>query len=101
MPRKYRAKRGSSRDPLEIQISVRMRLPKGTAPSQSLAHEFIQYRIDNGEDHPRATTKIVRWKNPSRKGTAGNWRQGNQSDAWATLGKFLSDRNTRLTIRAR
>jgi hypothetical protein len=98
---KSRARRGSSRDPLEIQVNVRMRLPKGTKPSEQLARDFIDYRIEHGEDHPRATTKIIRWRNPSRGGRLGAWRQGNQSDAWGTLGKFLRAGTAEVTLRAR
>lgn len=98
---KRRAGRGSSRDPLEIQVNVKMRLPRGTRPTEALAREFIDYRIEHGEDHPRATTRIVRWRNPSRAGSLGAWRQGNQDDAWGTLGKFLAGGEATLTIRAR
>ncbi len=78
-----------NRDPLEIQISVQMDLPKGTRPTHELAMEFVEYRIEHGEDHPRAKTWIVRWKNPARPGKGASWRQGNQADAFATLGKWL------------
>ena len=98
---KRRSRRGSSRDPLEIQVNVRMRLPRGTKPSEQLARDFIDYRIEHGEDHPRATTKIVRWRNPSRGGALGTWRQGNQPDAWATLGKFLRAGTAKIAVRAR
>lgn len=101
MAKSRRQRPRSSRDPLEIQVNIKMRLPKGTAPTESLAQEFINYRIEHGEDHPRATTKIVRWRNPSRGGRAGNWRQGNQGDAWGTLGKFLAAGNAEIAIRYR
>ena len=85
-------KRPSSRDPLEVQISIRFKAPKGTQPEQltaALYDEVIKYRIENGVDHPAFTSKIIRWKNPARAGKKGAWRQGNQSDAWDTLGKQL------------
>lgn len=85
-------KRPTSRDPLQVQIAIKARLPKGTKPAHltaALFDEVIKYRIENGEDHPRFTTKIIRWKNPSRKGAHARWRQGNQADAWGTLAKWI------------
>lgn len=89
---RYGTKRPTSRDPLQIQISVQARMPKGTRPEQltaALIDEAIKYRIENGEDHPRFKTRIIRWKNPTRKGKHASWRQGNQADAWGTLGKWI------------
>lgn len=98
-------KRPTSRDPLQVQISVRVKVPKGTKPKQltaSLINEAIAYRIENGYDHPKIESKIVRWRNPTRPGGKGSWRQGNQSDAWATLGKWLRRSNVDvITVRNR
>jgi hypothetical protein len=96
MAKRYGIKRASSRDPLSVQITVRCKLPKGSRPEQltaSLIDEAIKYRIENGEDHPAFVCKIVRWKNPARKGKNAGWRQGNQADAWTTLGPQLKDTN--------
>jgi hypothetical protein len=85
-------KRPTSRDPLQVQIAIRAKLPKGTRPEQltaALFDEVIKYRIENGEDHPAFETRIIRWKNPTRRGAFSKWRQGNQGDAWGTLGKWL------------
>jgi len=88
-------------DPLEIQISIRLRLPQTVraedVPS-SLIDELVRYRIDNGYDHPRATTRIVQWLNPARKGQAAQWRTGNQADAWETLGRALKKGRIKITI---
>lgn len=88
-------KRPSSRDPLRIQVSVRLKQPidprtgEPIPLSPDVIQEAIRYRVENGQDHPRVTTRIVRWKNPSRAGSLSRWRQGNQADAWGTLGKWL------------
>ncbi len=85
-------KRPTSRDPLQVQITINYKARPGTRPEQltaALYDEVIKYRIENGEDHPAFETKIVRWKNPTRKGAFSRWRQGNQDDAWGTLGKWL------------
>jgi accessory colonization factor AcfC len=98
-------KRPTSRDPLQVQISVAARLPKGTRPEQltaALIDEVIKYRIENGEDHPRFKTKIIRWKNPTRRSAFARWRQGNQADAWGTLAKWLKfARVDAIAVRAR
>lgn len=80
---------GSSRDPLQVQISVRLRLPAGVKPTTARTQAAINYRLEHGYDHANATTKIIRWRNPSRPGQLSRWRQGNQEDAWATLGQWL------------
>lgn len=90
-----RRHRKSSRDPLQVQISVRLKMPrrrgKPTKPTATLTQQAIQYRIKHGHDHPMATTKIIRWRNPARRGALASWRQGNQSDAWDTLANALSE----------
>ena len=82
-------KRPSSRDPLNVQINIVAHLPRGTRPTAKLIQEAIQYRIENEEDHPRFETRIIRWRNPTRKGQLGAWRQGNQADAWHSLKRVL------------
>jgi hypothetical protein len=73
-----------------VQISIRAKLPKGKRATAALYQEAIRYRVEHGEDHPNFTTRIVRWRNSSRGGQLSAWRQGNQSDAWGTLGKWLT-----------
>ena len=91
-----------SRDPLAVQISVRLKLPRGKKPTRALVQEAIEYRIEHDDDHPLAETKIIRWRNPARKGHFSRWRQGNQSDAWATLKKFIRHANVNaISVRSR
>lgn len=89
---------GSSRDPLQVQVSVRLKLPRAVkalpakerrALQRKLTQEAINYRLTHDRDHKYATTKIIRWRNPGRKGQLSRWRQGNQADAWATLKQWL------------
>jgi len=87
-------------DPLEIQISVKLKLPKHVDPKTvpaSLIDEVVRYRVEHGHDHPRAQTRIIRWLNPSRKGRKGQWRTGNQADAWESLGPALKEGRIRIT----
>lgn len=88
--RRTTKRRASSRDPLQVQISVRAKLPKGRKPSPQLIQDAIRYRVEHGEDHPAFKTRIIRWRNGGRRGNLSAWRQGNQSDAWGTLGKWLA-----------
>ena len=79
-------------DPLEVQVSIKLRFPKQIKESQvtaALADEIVRYRIEHGRDHPRAKTRIIQWRNPARRGSFRRWRSGNQEDAWATLGRAL------------
>lgn len=76
---------GGSGDELKVQIGVRFNMEK--EPSNRLAYEAILHRIDRDDNAPRTQTRIIRWKNPGRKsGELREWRQGNQDDAWVTLG---------------
>lgn len=77
---------GTGGDRLRIQIGVRYTLPSGRAASSELLYRAVAHRIDRGDDHKRFRSRIIRWQNPDRDGTAGDWRQGNQEDAWLTLG---------------
>lgn len=74
----------SNRDPLQVQISIRAKLPKGIDVAPSFFQDCIQYRIQNGHDHPAVTTRIVRWRHYDQA-----WREGGQGHAWATLGRWL------------
>jgi hypothetical protein len=79
-------------DPLEVQVSIKLRLPKHvpeSAVTAALVDEFVLYRIQHGKDHPRAKTRIIQWRNPARRGSFRRWRTGNQEDAWDTLGRAL------------
>jgi len=71
-------------------MSVHARLPTGLTLSNRLLNEAIAYRVEHGTDHPSFTTRILRWQNPGRKrAELRAWRQGNQADAWATLGSAI------------
>lgn len=75
---------------MKVQIGVTARLPRGSEPSNQLLYEAIAYRLEHGADHPNFDTRIIRWQNPGRKrGELRQWRQGNQGDAWATLGPAI------------
>ena len=81
----------SSGDALRVQIGVRLRVPTGFEPSNALLNEAIAYRVEHGEDHPLFRTSIIRWQNPNRaRPELRQWRQGNQADAWATLGPAIA-----------
>lgn len=81
---------GGSGDALRVQIGVRLRIPRGMQPTNALLNEAIAYRVENGEDHPLFRTRIIRWQNPNRRRPElRQWRQGNQADAWATLGRAI------------
>lgn len=80
---------GSSRDPFQVQISIHFRLPKGVKPTTARANAAVQFRLKHGYDHPNARTKIIRWRNPSRRGAKSHWRKGNQADAWSTIAPWL------------
>ena len=59
-------------------------------PSRELLNEAIAFRVRHGHDTPGFTTGILRWQNPGRRRREDRqWRQGNQSDAWDSLGPAI------------
>lgn len=78
-------------DALRVQLQVRWQLPEGMEPSSRLLYEAVAYRAEQGEDAPRFRTRILRWQNPGRLTAGGrSWRQGNQADAWDSLGPAIA-----------
>jgi len=75
---------GGSRDPLQVQISIRAKLPKGIDASPSFYQDAIRYRVEHGHDHPAITTRIVQWRH-----FGGPWKTGRQETAWERLGNWL------------
>lgn len=85
--RTYSIPTTGSGDALKVQIAIEYELPEGMKPTNRLLYDAVLYRVENGHDHPRFTTRIIRWQNPGRgRGELRQWRQGNQGDAWTTLG---------------
>lgn len=77
-------------DKFAAQIGVRFEMPDGFKPTPALVRAAIRYRIKRGHDAPRTHTRILRWRNPGRRQSEDRaWRQGNQSDAWTTLGQVI------------
>ena len=65
---------GKGSDPLDFQISARVKLPKGRTISARVLAEAIRYRIDNGRNPKGIQLKIIRWRNPARITTSTDWR---------------------------
>jgi hypothetical protein len=96
-------KKGSTpkswRDPLQIQISAHVKIPRGRRITANVIRQAIEYRLDHGENPPGIELEIVQWRNPGRKSAALRaWRSGSQEAAWGTLGNalrgWLAENNT-------
>lgn len=82
--------RAGSGDALKVQIGIEYELPEGFEPTNALLYEAVLHKIRNGTDAAHFKTKIIRWQNPGRKHAEDRaWRQGNQADAWDSLGPAL------------
>jgi len=65
---------GEKGDPLDFQISARVRIPKGRTITARVLTEAIRYRIKHGRSPRGIQLKIIRWRNPDRKFTSPDWR---------------------------
>lgn len=113
-PKKITAKtftmqaRESSGDLVKIQIHARLkRVPKGMKITKKLLESMVRRKAElsggqwdggmrmtvgahEGPNPKGIELEIVRWSNPSRKGTLGNWRAAySQADAWGSLRRVL------------
>jgi hypothetical protein len=81
-----------------VQLRVDLDLPAGMADDdraaaaiRRLADDAVLHRIGTGRDAPHTRSHVLRWQNPGRKrGEDRQWRQGNQPDAWTTLGPAIA-----------
>lgn len=65
---------GSKGDPLDFQISAKVKLPRGFKLSAKVLTQAIRYRIKKGRSPRGMQLKIIRWRNPDRKFTSADWR---------------------------
>jgi hypothetical protein len=93
-----RVKRKSSDDPLECQISIQVKRPKGVKISKKVLQQAIDYKLkDEKFRDPRGfKLRIVSWTNPTRPHTVTNPRNGLPLNAPRSYGP---DKERWLTLR--
>lgn len=96
-----------SGDPVSIQISATIRKPKHVKLTPALLSAMVRAKAESsvGEYNPRTRTtqgarmgkdptgvklRIIRWRNPERKGAGKAWRTGGQAQAWGSLRRALA-----------
>jgi hypothetical protein len=67
-------------DPLSVQVSFRVRVPKGTAVSKRGLNAVYENWIDTGELPHSVEIRGIFWKNPTRNGKLADWRWSAGSD---------------------
>lgn len=89
--------RTSSGDPLEVQMSIKVRKPKGRRLSKKVIEQAILYKLNDKKlRDPRGfKLKIINWTNPDRDPSKTNPRNnlpldfprdyGTQAERWETL----------------
>ena len=99
-----------SGDPVSIQFSITVRRPSGVKLTSALLSEMVrqkalgstgQYDPKSGRTkgakagpNPRGVTlKIIRWRNPDRRGKLKAWRSGTQAEAWGSLRHAFKNAN--------
>lgn len=76
---------------IEIQISARVRRPKGKnwQITGQVLRDAIRYRLDEGEDPPGIKLRIVAWKKSGQTTDAGGKTQG---EIWERFTPILRER---------
>jgi len=72
--------RNKKPDPLSVQISFRVRVPKGTGVTKQALEEIYQNWIETGELPPGIEIRGIFWKNSARHGKLSDWRYSSGSD---------------------
>lgn len=61
-------------DPVNIQFSVRARLPKGLKMTQKLQERILLEWAETGKLPKGFEIRMIKWRNPARKPPKNNWR---------------------------
>lgn len=70
------AERGKKGDPLDFQISARMRVPKGHTVAAPVLTGAIRHRLETGHNPPGIKLRIIAWRNPDRSDEElAKWRR--------------------------
>jgi hypothetical protein len=77
--------KGTKGDPLDFQISVKVKLPRGFKLSAKVLTQAIRYRIEKGRSPRGMQLKIIRWRNPARKHTSPDWRYPDDPETIANV----------------
>lgn len=89
MARKNRRRHGKP-DPLQVQLSVRLKLHPSATLHPSVIQEAIDYKIETGEDPIGMEVRIVKWRNPARlTAEKRRWQVDTQEEMWRSLGNAL------------
>lgn len=70
---------------IEIQISARVRRPKGARITPALLREAIAYRLEHGQDPPGIRLRIVGWTKGGRHKDAAGRSQDQIWEDWTPL----------------
>jgi len=70
-------------DPVSVQVSLAVRVPKGTAVSKKALNDAYLQWIETGNLPPGISIRGIFWRNPARKGALSEWRwsSGSRKDA--------------------
>jgi hypothetical protein len=61
-------------DSLQVQVALKIKLPRGVKPSPSLPSKIIDAMVHGEELPPNVEVRGVFWRNPTRKGDLAHWR---------------------------
>lgn len=79
---------GTKGDPLDFQISAKVKIPKGRTITANVLTEAIRYRIKTGRSPRGIQLRIIRWRNPARINTNPDWRYPDDPETIANSEKM-------------
>lgn len=70
----------SKPDPLSVQVSIKLRLPKGFRITKKVLNDAYLQWVETGELPPSMEIRGIFWKNGARRSLLDFWRYSSHSD---------------------
>lgn len=90
----------SKPDALSVQVSFKVRVPKGTSITKKVLNQIYLNWVETGELPKNIEIRGIFWKNPDRNPPLDNWRYSSGSDLSVMI-KDYKNLDSREKTRAR
>src|SRR6185437_542409 len=80
----------SAPDPLSVQVSFKVRVPKGVRVSKKALNEIYLEWVETGNLPPNIEIRGIFWKNSARSAPLDDWRFSSHSDISTIINKPMA-----------